>query len=304
MHNISECLAKTWLIGAACLLLLTACEPTKETIPKYSVNLRFIPYYQEEVISCGLIFKHKNAQWQLESFGFFVSELQFNKLAKQASTLSISSWQNQNTALVWFSNTCENKSAALKVNNSVNMLIDSSKLNSLQQILFTLAVPFESNHLNPLSQASPLSAPEMFWSWQAGHKFLRLDAKQLTQLKLNAKNNAIETISSRTPLAKWAFHLGSLGCESKSSLRAPSSACAMPNRFTITIPLPKDFALIENSVHVIDIKVDIAALLHNIDIETASSCMFALTQDASCKALITNLAEQGIFSALDAKLTP
>ena len=64
-----------------------------------------------------------------------------------------------------------------------------------ERIEFMLGVPFDRNHGNPLHAAPPLDGPAMFWSWQSGHKFVRLDLADV-----------------------WSLHLGSTGCVSRSVL--------------------------------------------------------------------------------------
>lgn len=78
-----------------------------------------------------------------------------------------------------------------------------------QDIHFTLGLPFALNHANPLKAPSPLNLGELFWSWQLGYKFLRLD---------------MTTIHG-----PWSLHLGSTGCHSPSPLRPPANACEQPN---------------------------------------------------------------------------
>lgn len=80
-------------------------------------------------------------------------------------------------------------------------------------IRFTLGVPFDLNHANPLTAAAPLDRSELFWSWQLGYKFLRVDLADGER--------------------QWSFHLGSTGCVSASSVRPPSSPCAEPNRVRV-----------------------------------------------------------------------
>ncbi|WP_317931338.1 MbnP family copper-binding protein [Halioxenophilus sp. WMMB6] len=82
---------------------------------------------------------------------------------------------------------------------------------------FTLGVPFQLNHQNPLQALAPLADSDMFWTWQLGYKFLRLDVSNLA-----AKQH-------------WALHLGSLGCQSSSAVRAPASPCRYPNRTEIQL---------------------------------------------------------------------
>lgn len=76
-------------------------------------------------------------------------------------------------------------------------------------VQFSVGVPFDLNHANPLQASAPLDRADMFWSWQSGYKFLRLD--------LEAGEH------------EAAFHLGSTGCSSASALRPPEQACAQPN---------------------------------------------------------------------------
>jgi uncharacterized repeat protein (TIGR04052 family) len=82
-------------------------------------------------------------------------------------------------------------------------------------VRFTVGVPFDLNHANPLTAAAPLDRGELFWSWQLGYKFLRADL----------------TDGER----EWSFHLGSTGCVSASSVRPPSTPCARPNRIRVQI---------------------------------------------------------------------
>ncbi|WP_339066633.1 MbnP family copper-binding protein [Teredinibacter turnerae] len=107
---------------------------------------------------------------------------------------------------------------------------------------FTVGVPEALNHANPLTAAFPLNDSGMFWSWQQGYKFLRIDA---------AGSN------------KWALHVGSTGCQSPSAIRPPASPCAQSNRVTITLP---DYN--PSSDH---IAVDIRALAALVDKHASSS---------------------------------
>jgi uncharacterized repeat protein (TIGR04052 family) len=82
-------------------------------------------------------------------------------------------------------------------------------------VRFTLGVPFQLNHGNPLTAKSPLDRGDLFWAWQSGYKFLRVDAREEGH--------------------EWSFHLGSTGCSSASALRPPASPCAQPNRVHVEL---------------------------------------------------------------------
>jgi uncharacterized repeat protein (TIGR04052 family) len=82
-------------------------------------------------------------------------------------------------------------------------------------VRFTLGVPFDLNHGNPLTAAAPLNRGDLFWAWQTGYKFLRLDLTDQGH--------------------EWSFHLGSTGCASASALRPPAAACAQPNLLRVEL---------------------------------------------------------------------
>ena len=128
-----------------------------------------------------------------------------------------------------------------------------------QSLSFDLGVPFQQNHSNPLQAKPPLNASEMFWSWQLGHKFLRLDQPN-----------------------HFSFHLGSTGCKSPSRMRAATEACQQPNRFTYQI---------EQFDPAKAIIFDLDRLL--AEVETKRTCM-SEQGNPVCQALFTNL-RQAVF---------
>lgn len=73
---------------------------------------------------------------------------------------------------------------------------------------FKVGVPFELNHADSAVAPSPLNLSTMFWSWNGGYKFLRLDAKV-------------------TDGAPKNLHLGSTGCQGDGNA---VTSCANPNR--------------------------------------------------------------------------
>ncbi|MFC3031555.1 MbnP family protein [Pseudoalteromonas fenneropenaei] len=132
------------------------------------------------------------------------------------------------------------------------------------QISFTLGVPFALNHQNPLTQASPLNVPEMFWTWQQGHKFLRL--------------------ALREEQTQWQFHLGSLACQSPSMMRAPDN-CLVPNRISYTLNYRRGDVL----------KVDFAMLLTGMQPLVAGECM-GDSNSPVCQPIMSNLNNLAVFN--------
>lgn len=127
-------------------------------------------------------------------------------------------------------------------------------------ITFKLGVPQMINHANPLTAKPPLDTSSMFWSWQQGYKFLRID--------------------SENPEKPWALHLGSTNCQSPSPLRPPKEACERPNVPEVT--LKKNF---DTELH---IAVTLTQFQRHI-VEAATSCTGNYTLNRSCEALLKEL---------------
>jgi uncharacterized repeat protein (TIGR04052 family) len=98
---------------------------------------------------------------------------------------------------------------------SVHGTLDPSAPSNYRGIRFTVGVPFELNHANPLKAAAPLDRGDLFWTWQTGYKFIRADY-------------VVDGMEA-------SFHLGSTGCSSASALRPPAAPCAQPNRMRIEL---------------------------------------------------------------------
>jgi uncharacterized repeat protein (TIGR04052 family) len=118
-------------------------------------------------------------------------------------------WQSEKVALIDLAG-----DAATHRNTVLHGWVESSD-RAFAGIRFTVGVPFELNHGNPLTAPAPLDRSELFWAWQSGHKFLRVDLADAGH--------------------EWSFHLGSTGCSSASALRPPAAPCLQPNRMRVEI---------------------------------------------------------------------
>jgi uncharacterized repeat protein (TIGR04052 family) len=284
------------------ITLLAACAPEHtnpehiKTVPRddaqtavYQIEIK--PFYNKQALACDLGFSHLGQAWNIVQLAFFISDMHYQLTDEQWQPITFAEgpWQTEHTALIWYASDCNNVGA--NVGESQKAKVGQTNQSSAQQntvvvfkdtdftnmpaqtrLRFSLSVPFEYNHLNPLTQASPLNHPSMFWSWRLGHKFLRLD------------------MSSQQAQHQWSFHLGSLGCQSQSSLRPPEKACTQPNRFDMTLELDSQTAL---SV----LQLNLEALLANIDLANMPPCMFELSEQESCARLLLNLQNQSLFTA-------
>ena len=148
---------------------------------------------------------------------FYVSDIELLDEAGRAYPLSLRSdqqWQSDRVALIDMIG--ENNNISIR-GELARATLSGAELSgaALSGIRFTVGVPFELNHVNPMTAAAPLNRGDLFWSWQSGYKFLRVDLADAAR--------------------EWSFHLGSTGCVSASALRAPESPCAQPNRVKVEL---------------------------------------------------------------------
>ena len=130
-------------------------------------------------------------------------------------------------------------------------------------VRFVLGIPFRLNHLSAAGAPSPLGLSSMFWSWQGGRKFLRID--EATDL--------------------YRVHVGSTQCASRVPTAPPPLPCGRPNRGEIIL---SDFDPATQTI-----VVDLAALFADSNLEenaaeTPPGCM-SDTNDHDCTALFSNL---------------
>lgn len=90
---------------------------------------------------------------------------------------------------------------------------------------FTVGVPDDLNHQNTAAADSPLNVASLFWNWQAGYKFMRLD--------IAPQDGVIRPGATAAPA--WNFHLGSTGCQGDPQL-GDTVVCDRPNRVSIGFP--------------------------------------------------------------------
>ncbi len=168
-------------------------------------------------------------------------------------------WQFEDLALLDFEDKqapCNN--GTTQTNSAVRGMVPPGAYNGVR---FTLGVPFHLNHQDVAVAESPLVLTSMFWNWQGGYKFIRID--------------------DATDLVR--VHLGSTGCVTD----APNSvvSCGRPNRGEIYLP--------EFDPETDTIVADLAALLADNDItvnqqDTPPGCMAGPT-DSDCGPMLQNL---------------
>lgn len=223
--------------------------------------------WQQQALGCQSTFIPDNADnaWFIEQLQFFLSDFKVADQDGQWQKVALMETAYQTDNVVLLGENCRHSNNTQSSGSNWQVLFaDNIDFSKVTKLAFTLGVPFADNHLNPLTQVSPLNIPSMFWVWQTGHKFMRL-----------------ELASSDD---KWLFHLGSTGCKSASVMRAPNEECRYPNKFEFQFAIDTK-TLVENSL---PIKLQLAKLLNQLDINAKNSCQSEATF-LSCQQLFSNL---------------
>ncbi|SNY54696.1 AZL_007920/MXAN_0976 family protein [Arsukibacterium tuosuense] len=228
--------------------MLGGCQPDTRSSSASQLAVQLSGYQQPA--SCQQFITVAEQHWQLQHLRFYLSDFSLNQ---QPLALTTNQWQQPRLALL--GTDCQGNS---------NWQLHFAKPIPEGQLSFTLGLPFTVNHQNPLTANAPLNHSELFWSWQLGYKFLRLDLQG--------------------PEHGWAFHLGSTGCQSSSVLRPPTQPCRAANTVKVTLDYQRGQRL----------QLELAMLLDKVALLADNSCM-SDGQQASCQMLFGNLAQPNLW---------
>ncbi len=234
------------------------------------VRINFAAMVGDEPFACGRSYDAigtGNSRFTPSEFRMFVSDVALLTADGRAVPVALDQdglWQNGEVAMLDFedgSGPCSNGTAALRT--EVTGHAPAARYTGVR---FTIGVPFERNHRDLASQPSPLSVTRMFWSWNAGHKFVRLDGRTET-----GKN--------------WVLHLGSTGCAPTGSATTAATSCLARNAPVVELrglDLARDV-----------IVADVRRLYAASDLEsnqerTAAGCMSG-PSDRDCAPIFTAL---------------
>lgn len=153
-------------------------------------------------------------------------------------------------------------------------------------IKFKIGVPFELNHADVATAPSPLNLSTLFWSWNGGYKFVRIDGKTPAMDAGMDAGMMMDGGDGGMVMAGGVFniHLGSTECQGDAADGGAITMCNKPNRGEVSLqgfdPLSKT------------ILVDYKALVSGNDMTKelggAPGCMSGGT-DPECPAILTRL---------------
>ncbi len=208
------------------LLLSSACSK-----PYLGVKVPFVATWNGSPIACA------DEGIALSDLRLYVSSLQLLDAAGIAHDLQLHTdipWQQPDLALIDLENgqdACRDGTPGLFA-----YLVGGVPPGEYKGLRFTVGVPFERNHANPLIAEAPLDDPAMHWHWRSGYKFLRAGV--------------------RTQDDGFWMHMGSAGCQG--TVR-DISGCRFPNRVTVEL---HDFSPNSDSI-----AIDLKALFDGVNFD-------------------------------------
>jgi len=234
------------------------------------VTLDFRAQVGDLPFACGQSYQDvglSHSHWVPADLRFYIHGIRMLKAdhSEQPVRLVQDIWQNDDTVLLDFENKnppCNDGTP--QTNTSVRGFVPAGEYTGVR---FILGVPFDKNHQDSSSAPSPLNLTSLFWSWQGGYKFLRIDS----------------FIVLEDDFAEFRVHLGSTGCRYGRPLEV--AGCKWANR--------GDVVLTEFDPNADVIVADLAALLADSDLtsnvpNTAPGCM-SDREDTDCEPVVRNL---------------
>lgn len=201
--------------------------------------------------------------WTPLDFRFYVHDVRLVPESGEPVAVALTddgTWQRRDVALLDFEDatgTCANGTAA--TNDRVRGTVTAPAGTRWTGVRFRLGVPQDLNQQNAATASSPLNLSTLFWSWQSGYKFARLDGR--------SGSNAVN------------IHVGSTGCTGSPS--AGTVTCTEPNRpeYVLTGFDPAQSVVV----------ADLGALVATTDVSRerggAPGCMSDLT-DPECGTIL------------------
>jgi cytochrome c peroxidase len=232
------------------------------------VTIRFRATVAGKPFSCASAYEglgvNRNTVSPLD-FRFFIHDLRLVRADGTDEPIRLSKdarWQDGDVALLDFEDrtgTCANGTPDKR-----EVVTGTVRAGAYVGLRLVLGVPFSRNHGEPVRQAPPLDLTQMFWVWNAGYKFARID------MKADGRN--------------FFIHLGSTGCTPSDNMLTAPTSCESPNRV--------DVRLAEFDPETDVVEADLARLLEGADLitnqpKTAAGCMSG-PDDLDCAPLFRN----------------
>ena len=253
------------------------------------VTLRFAAQVGEQPFACGRTYDGVGSPASRvtpSDFRFYVSGVHLIDEAGKAVPVQLEQdgrWQHRDVALLDFEDrTGPCLTGTAETRDVVTGTVPPGRYRGLR---FTLGVPFALNHEDSTIAPSPLNLTSLFWSWQGGYKFVRIDLGSSGRPQTLKPGEPMPMFGDAEGSLKFGFaiHLGSTMCGTGARNERPAE-CRNPNRATI------EFADFDPARQVV--VADLRALLEGVNVDvnqpkTPAGCMSS-PNDGDCDPLMHN----------------
>lgn len=278
-------------VTALALCAAAAASPAAAQPAGVPVVIRFAATAGRAPVACGQRITDigtTRSTISLVDFRFYVSRVRLVTATGAEVPLTLAQdglWQHDDVALLDFEDAtgpCANGTPETRA-----VVEGTAPAGDYSGVRFDVGLPFEKNHQDVTLQPSPLNLSRMFWNWNAGYKFMRLDLR-----------------SSGQPRG-WLVHLGSTACKPEGTPSVAAIACA--NRNVVGVDLPTFSATRD----IVDLDVRALFATSNVDMNTAETALGCMSgsADPECAGLFGQLglaigerpaAPQQVFRAVPA----
>jgi uncharacterized repeat protein (TIGR04052 family) len=259
---------------------LMACGGnSSKTITAQSISIPFAARAGGLDIACDTQLQGlgtSGSQVFMKDFRFYVSGVSLIGSDGKSYPLSLdeSEWQSGELALLDFQDRADNCEGETK---SVHTRLTGTISNeaSVRGIRFRVGIPAASNHIDLASARGPLNVASMYWSWQGGYKFMRLDVAPEGGITRPSNPDFSATV--------YNFHLGSTNCSGNPE-GGEAVNCKRSNRPEIELG---DFDPATDTI-VLDYKALVDDLSLISDVKDTPGCM-SETSDTECSVFFNKL---------------
>ncbi|HJL43142.1 MAG TPA: metallo-mystery pair system four-Cys motif protein [Myxococcales bacterium LLY-WYZ-16_1] len=238
------------MVASLCGAAVTACgDDGTGDGEREPVRIDFAATVRGQPAACGITLSGLGAggtDVQLADARLFVSNLELRDAEGVWQPVNLNedgAWQLSDLALLDFEDgtgSCSDSGSP----ETRTWVEGTAPAGAYRGLRLTVGVPFERNHLNADTSPAPLNVGSMFWAWQGGYKFVRVDWR---------------IMDPQGDVPRWNIHVGSAGCVSASPLDPPEAECGRPNAARIVLP---DFELDDT------VQIDLQALVADVDLSS------------------------------------
>ena len=270
------------------LSTLTACggDSDTSTASPQAVSIPFMAKSNDTEITCDTDLLELGVtadSAKISSFAFYVYDVKLKTATETVDlTLDAGTFQDADNGVTLLDFQDKNtfcagdaKPTNKQITGTISGDVDTSEITGID---FKVGIPSDINHRDVATNVSPYNIQSLFWKWNSGHKFMRLDIKPTAEIDVTYGENATAKTLN--------FHLGSTGCTGDAQTGEIVS-CTNPNQ--VPVSLSGYSVSADMGANVV---LDYAELVKGVNINQDNGvkvgCM-SFPNDPECPTMFSNL---------------